>query len=318
MKGIKFTVALMLAVLTFITLVAVGQSSPKEVNLVFSYFTGNGEDGLHLAYSHDGYTWTALNEGKSFLTPTAGKDKLMRDPSILQGPDGTFHMVWTVSWGERGIGYAHSTDLIHWSEQQYVPVMEHESETKNTWAPELFYDHRQKEFLIFWASTIPGRFEKGNEQKYNHRIYYTSTKDFKKFTATRLFYDHNFSVIDAAISKAGKQYIMFLKDETDKPFTPEKNIRIATAKKAKGPYTAPSKPITGDYWAEGPTPIKVNDKWFIYFDKYTKHKYGVVTSTDLKDWTDESDKLTMPSGIRHGTAFFVSDEVLNTLKTYHE
>ena len=91
------------------------QRSPSaQQHYLFSYFTGNGEDGLHFAHSTDGYKWTAINGGKSLLKPTAGSDKLMRDPSIVRGPDGTFHMVWTVSWGERGIGYSSSQDLIHW------------------------------------------------------------------------------------------------------------------------------------------------------------------------------------------------------------
>ncbi|HJT74683.1 MAG TPA: hypothetical protein VJ720_11705, partial [Chitinophaga sp.] len=64
---------------------------------VFAYFKGNGEDGLHLAYSRDGYKWTALKNDSSFLTPTVSKDKLMRDPCIIRGKDGTFQMVWTVS-----------------------------------------------------------------------------------------------------------------------------------------------------------------------------------------------------------------------------
>lgn len=301
----------LLTIILFST--ALSFAAGQQTDLLFSYFVGNGEDGLHLAYSHDGLHWTALHEGKSFLTPTAGKDKLMRDPSILQGPDGTFHMVWTVSWGEKGIGYASSKDLITWSEQQYIPVMEHEPDTRNCWAPELFYDASQKQFLICWASTIPGRFPRGDEQKYNHRLYCTTTKNFKDFSPAKLLYDHGFSVIDAAIVSAGKEYVMFLKDETDKPMTPEKNIRIATAKKATGPYSEPGKPITGNYWAEGPTPIKINSKWFVYFDKYTQHKYGVVTSTDLKTWTDESDNLVMPQGIRHGTAFMVSQEILDKL-----
>ncbi len=32
----------------------------KEPVYIFSYFKGNGEDGLHPAYSNDGYNWTAL------------------------------------------------------------------------------------------------------------------------------------------------------------------------------------------------------------------------------------------------------------------
>ena len=34
---------------------------------VFTYFTKNGEDGLHLAWSADGYRWEKLNAGKSYL-----------------------------------------------------------------------------------------------------------------------------------------------------------------------------------------------------------------------------------------------------------
>ena len=67
---------------------------------LFSYFTDNGQDGLHLAFSQDGLNWQALKGGKPFLFPTVGKDKLMRDPYILHGNDGLFHMVWTSSWNE--------------------------------------------------------------------------------------------------------------------------------------------------------------------------------------------------------------------------
>jgi hypothetical protein len=285
----------------------------QDKHYLFSYFIGNGEDGLHLAHSTDGFQWKALNEGKSFLTPAVGKEKLMRDPSLLQGEDGTFHMVWTVSWGEKGIGYSSSKDLIHWTEQKYIPVMEHEPSARNCWAPELFYDQKSNNYFIFWATTIPGRFAEGEDQKYNHRLYDVVTKDFKTFSDTRLFYDHTFSVIDAAIIQNNNTYVMFLKDETDKPNIPEKNIRIATSDTPAGPYSPPGKPITGNFWAEGPTPIKIKEKWFVYFDKYMEHKYGVIVSEDLKTWRDESDKLMMPQGIRHGTAFEVSKNVVDNL-----
>src|SRR3954447_12705738 len=57
---------------------------------LFCSFRGNGEDGLHLAWSNDGLKWTALKADKSFLKPQVGSEKLMRDPCIFQGPDGTF------------------------------------------------------------------------------------------------------------------------------------------------------------------------------------------------------------------------------------
>ena len=77
----------------------------------------------------------------SSLKPLVGDSKLMRDPSLLRGPDGTFHLVWTTGWkGDQGFGHSSSADLVHWAPQQFVPVMQHEPTTVNVWAPELFYD----------------------------------------------------------------------------------------------------------------------------------------------------------------------------------
>ncbi|SKC87454.1 glycoside hydrolase family 43 protein [Ohtaekwangia koreensis] len=291
------------------------QSSTSADIYLFSYFKGNGEDGLHLAYSEDGYAWQTLRHDSSFLKPTAGKDKLMRDPCIIQSPDGTFHMVWTVSWNEKGIGYASSKDLIHWSEQQYIPVMEHEKDARNCWAPEIVYDSRSQQFMIYWATTITGRFTETQSLKengYNHRIYYVTTKDFKTFSKTALLYNQGFNVIDATIVVDGKKYIMFLKDETIEP--PQKNIRIATSNDLTKGYTKPGKPITGKEWVEGPTSLKINNQWIVYFDKYGANKMGAVTSSDLISWTDISDKVNFPSGTKHGTALKVSRTVVDKLK----
>lgn len=286
----------------------------KPDGFVFTYFKGNGEDGLHMAYSEDGYKWNTLKNDTSFLTPEVGKDKLMRDPCVIKGGDGLYHMVWTVSWTDKGIGYASSKDLIHWSKQEFIPVMMHEEKARNTWAPEITYDEKAKTYMIYWASTIDGKFPetKSEEEKgYNHRIYYTTTKDFKKFSATKLLYEPGFNVIDASILKQDKGYVMFLKDETRNPV--QKNLKVAYSKNLTGPYSAASKAITGDYWAEGPTAVKIDNKWVVYFDKYTQKKYGAVRETS-NGWEDISEQVSFPSGTRHGTVIQVSADEIATLK----
>lgn len=294
--------------------VSAGIDSGADSVFLFSYFKGNGEDGLHLAVSSDGYQFRALNKDRSILTPTAGGDKLMRDPCIIRGANGGFHMVWTVSWEERGIGYAYSEDLVNWSEQQYIPVMEHEPAAMNCWAPELNYDPSTGQYIIYWATTIPGRFsEPGqNEDDHDHRIYYTLTKDFKQFSKTELLYDRGFNVIDATIKKHGNDFIMFLKNETLVP--PEKNIRIASAKAITGPYSTAGPAITGDYWAEGPTVTRVDDKWIVYFDKYRERVMGAIASADLENWEDISAQVHFPEGTRHGTVLKISAEEFDYLK----
>lgn len=282
---------------------------------LFSYFKGNGEDGLHLAYSDDGLSWHALNNDNSLLRPAIGKDKLMRDPQIALGPDGLFRMVWTSSWSEPVLGYASSPDLIHWSAQQAITPMAQEPSVRNIWAPETFYDAAKKEYLLFWSTTIPGRFpatDDTGDNGLNHRIYLTTTRDFCVFTPTRLFYDPGFNVIDATLVKAGGRSIMFCKDETRKPVA-RKNLRYAVSRRAHGPYGPASAPITGDYWAEGPSAIKIGHRWIVYFDKYTEHHYGAIASRDLQHWVDISAQVQLPAGARHGTVFGVAPAVLTGL-----
>lgn len=285
----------------------------KDVYL-FSYFVGNGEDGLHLAYSHDGLKWETLNNNRSFLKPELGKDKLMRDPSITQGKDGTFHMVWTTGWWNKHIGYASSKDLMHWSEQKIVPVMYYEPTTKNAWAPEVYYDKRNNLFYIIWASTIPGKFPElrtsANEKGLNHRQYFVTTKDFVTFSETKLFFDPGFSVIDGTIIKKGSTYWFIVKNENSAPA--EKNLRVTFSKDLKKGFPINvSENISGNDWAEGPTPLRIGKYVYVYFDKYRDEKYGAIRSKDGKIWEDISSEVSFPKGVRHGTTFKVSEKVFN-------
>jgi hypothetical protein len=290
---------------------------------VFCYFTGNGEDGLHLALSDDGYHFAALHGGKSYLAPVVGESKLMRDPCILLGPDGVYRMVWTDSWTGVTIGYASSTDLIHWSAEQAIEVNKNHPTALNTWAPEVHWDEANQQYIIFWASTIPGAFSEtaaggdpvsGTDQKYNHRIYCTTTRDFVTFTPSRLYFDPGFNCIDATVLAAKDKFYLIFKDETLLPVA-KKDLHTAVASSMEGPFTDVSPSITR-HWVEGPTAIQLGDKYVIFFDCYTEKHFGAVESTDLKNWTDITDKIKLPDGCRHGTVFAVTPAVADALLAY--
>lgn len=273
-------------------------STSKQAYL-FTSFHEPASEGLRLLYSEDGYKWRDMDT--VFVKPAIGKDKIMRDPSIACGPDGTFHLVWTTEWkGGNGFGYTHSKDLRHWSEQRYIPVMAHEPSVVNVWAPELFYDDEAQEFVIIWASTLPYRFEKGIEDEHNnHRMYYTTTKDFVNFSPTRLFFDPGFSVIDAVIVKVEKgKYVLVLKDNT----RPNRNLKVAFSDRATGPYTEVSAPFSENF-TEGPTVAKVGDSWLIYFDAYQSKRYGAVRTRDFKSFERVDSLVDIPKGHKHGTIF---------------
>jgi hypothetical protein len=298
------------------------QIEMNEPACLFTYFTRNGQDGLHLAWSRDGYTWESLNGGASILTPKVGKEKLVRDPCVARGPDGTYHMVWTSGWWEKGIGYASTKDFVTWTEQRQLPVMEHEPTARNSWAPEIWWDDRREEFVIFWASTIPGRFPEtlgSSESELNHRMYGTTTKDFETFTPTTLFYDPGFNCIDATFLRDGDRTWIVIKDETKFP-EPRKYLRIATAESVQGPFGELSAPFTPPgLWVEGPTAIRIGDATLVYYDAYTEKHFGAMRSRDLATWEDVTDSMTFPDEgtpvrMRHGSVFEVTMGVIAKLR----
>ncbi|KAL1515112.1 hypothetical protein AB1Y20_004175 [Prymnesium parvum] len=296
------------------------------------YFTGNGEDGLHLLWSADGYTWSAVRDGESLLHPSSGEGLggLMRDPSLAVGPDGTFHLVWTTSWTGGAIGYASSRDLVEWSAQRALRVMADEPRTRNCWAPELLYNERRGVWLIFWSSTVDGRFSQtadSSESGLNHRMYATSTSDFLSFSPTRLLFDAGFSSIDGTFlrpspwalsaSNPPEELLWIVKDETLKPEA-HKHLRMCRAAwdqlesgglsvifGALGPPLSPE-----GVWAEGPSLVRLDRHWVVYYDAYQENRYRAMRSDDLVHWEDVTAQLSIPfegtaQRVRHASVLWL-------------
>jgi len=303
-------------------------AAPDSTAFLFSYFTRNGEDGVHLAWSRDGVTWLPLLGGRAVIRPAVTgngigwqvwdtRAALMRDPSILRGPDGVFHLVWTIAWTDRGIGVAHSPDLIHWSEQTRVPVMDREPAALNAWAPDLFYDDATRRYVIVWATAIPERFpatdslaERTSRGRADHRLYYVTTADFRKYSRAKLLYDGGFSAIDGTIARVRDRYFLVMKDETFYP--PRRYLRVASSRHATGPY-GPASPAITDYHTEGPSVLHTGGWWYVYYDEYTRGHYGAVRTRDFEAWEPFRDSLRTPRGIRHGSAFTAPASVLQRL-----
>ena len=279
----------------------------KEVYL-FTSFHDTDQKFLRFLWSEDGYHWN--NVPGTFLEANVGEAKQLRDPSITRGPDGTFHLVWTTGWHDsRGFGYASSKDLIHWSDQSFIPVMASEPTTVNVWAPEIFYDKLEKEFNIVWASTIPGWFPDLTESHTNnHRLFYTTTRDFETFAPSKLFLEAGFSVIDGFVLADKDRYVLICKDNS----RPNLNLRVAFGETSLGPWENISEPITPKF-TEGPCALKIGEDWIIYFDSYRNKHYGALKTRDFKTFTDISAEVSFPEGHKHGTAIKVPRKILDGL-----
>ena len=267
---------------------------------VSSSFHEPADEGLRFIYSRDGLHWDSIPG--TWLAPELG-DSIMRDPSIWRGEDGTYHLVWTIAWkGDTGIGYSSSTDLIHWTPQRRIPVMDSIRHTYSVWAPELFYDDTKGEYMIVFTAQVDDKTSTGrrNEHGDYHRMYYVTTRDFVAFSEPRLLYDAGYSCIDGVIVKRGEgDYVLVAKDNRKA----NSNLRVAFSKRPEGPYTLPlSRPFTGIF-AEGPSVTKVGDTYYIYYDLYRRHIYGASTTKDFIHFTDVTSNAAFPAGHKHGTVF---------------
>ena len=310
--------------LLFSMMVSCGPSQPRsaengEMAYLFCYFTNKNENknGMHLAWSKDGYQWTAIGPERGFLLPDTINPEnggRMRDPFVMKGPDGLYHCLWTTAWESDRIGYASSEDFITWSEQSFPRVMDG-YEVRNCWAPEMIYDEQNKQYIIFWASTIKvdGEWKTEEGKKYDHRMYYTTTRDFRTYAPAKVFFDPGHNVIDATIQKAGGRYYMIYKDETEIP-QPQKNFLVAVAERAEGPYIPTGdKPFTRD-WVEGPAVCPLSeDHYLVYMDAYRDKHYEAMITRDFTSWENVTDKISVPSGARHGSFVIVPMSMVDKL-----
>ena len=285
------------------------QAEQSRAFYMFTSFHEPANEGLRFLYSEDGIHWDSVPG--TWLKPVLG-DSILRDPSIVVGKDSTFHLVWTIAWrGNTGFGYASSKDLMHWSEPKRIPAMDSVASTVNVWAPELFYDDVKDQYMVVYSSCVPDKeFTLGVEDvKNNHRLYYVTTKDFETFSGPKLLYDPGFSCIDAVIVKrAAQDYVMVLKDNT----RPNRNLKVAFAKDAEGPYTEASSAFTG-FLVEGPSVEKLGEDYLVYFDDYNNHIYGAVKTRDFVEFTSMTDSVSIPKGHKHGTIFRAGEQTVNNL-----
>ena len=302
---------------------------PSGSPWLFAGFRRDSTDGVYYAISLDGYHWKLANGGKPVVPPTV-PGELMRDPFIQRAPDGSFRMVWTWAWYDRVIGYSQSKDLVTWSPHRQLAVMANEPVAANVWAPALYYEPAQKRWLIFWASTIPGRFpgdDSGDSATtpagkigLNHRIYSTTTTDFQSFTPARLFFDPGYSAIDATLLPPvapGKSFTLIFKDERKQPL--EKHLLTATGPGIEGPWSNLSEPIS-EPWSEGAAIIPVAATadqpagYLAYYDHYSQDQhYGAIFSPDLIHWSDALAKIDFPAGMRHGSFVQITQAEYNRL-----
>ena len=110
-----------------------------------------------------------------------------------------------------------------------------------------------------------------------------TTNDFRSWSPARLFHDGGFSVIDGVVVQDGDRAVLVMKDETLYPQA-RKHLSVAPAARMSSTYGSASPAFTPD-WVEGPTVLRLGDVWRIYYDEYTRKRYGATDTRDFRTFT---------------------------------
>ncbi len=279
----------------------------------------DADHGLHMAYSWDGWKWTALNNDKPIMAgDTIAEQKGIRDPYIYRGPDGGFCVAMTdlhvfakrdglrttewerdfkkYDWGNnRGLVLLKSFDLVHWNRTNLdfskltCPTGEKDaegnpmpwSEIGCAWAPEMVTTKDGRILLHFTT-----RFQRGR----NHIRYVYMNNDFTQMTSDpqilfRAPLDANGNpvkhTIDSDITLVGDTYHLFA--------TQHGHPIHATSKNLTGPYT--QVPFNDGVSQSHEAPMlwkRIGEPWYILMqDRYTMnpHNFYFVKTQDLQEFT---------------------------------
>ncbi len=294
--------------------------------------TPDGEQ-VYFGKSLDGFNWEAVNGGKPVLTSTLS-EKGCRDIEIVRLHTGGFVIITTdlciayrmdenynVDWkkvnssGSKCLCMWRTDDLVNFSEQKLIYFGR--DDFGCLWAPEVFFDEENEEYLIHWGSTV-------KETDYKHMsIYCTTTKDFETFSKPKLYFTKDNEILDSHITKVGDTYHLFYKNSENPPM----NMH-ATSKNLYGPFEHDRafedymhREIKAPGAYEGPTTYTLPDgRWCLMLDFFgcEKDKMGYVPFVSSKPgdacFEIATDEFSFPYGFKHGKVIEITQEEYDRLK----
>ncbi len=257
-----------------------------DTTFLMSAFNATSENALSIFSSYDGATFTST--ASETYKPEQG---LLRDPSIMQMPDGTYYVTYTTGWMGGTFGVAKSRDLRHWDHIADIEIGL--AGVTNVWAPEWFRDTDGSVSIVVSLSMA------GTKGPFAAYALKATDVAAGKFAAPVAMAGLDNNHIDTFPVKSGDTYYAFTKNETTK------TIELATAKALTGPWTIDK---TGDWagwgdWIEGPAVVRLpNNGWRIYFDDYRGKTYWYSDSYDgFATWSPKQELGGASGAVRHFT-----------------
>ncbi|PWZ02443.1 putative arabinase [Testicularia cyperi] len=317
------------------------RATPKYAGYGFYYFLGNaeGQEQIYAAVSkgNDPTSWDLLNKGNPILVSNVGT-KGVRDPYLIRSPDGTkyfliatdLHVGSGTSFedgarrGSNSIVIWQSSDLKNWSSPILSKVIDNYS--GEAWAPEGFYNSKTGKYDIFFAGNVfNNTADPHHDAAFYHRIFKSSTYDFKTFDAAQVYIDRKGDgVIDMDfLHGADGRYYRFVKNEvpTSDPHPLTIYQEVSSDGTADGKWSVVAGNIgSGQIGvAEGPTSFVDNvdpTKSWLWVDEYNNRGYVPLVSTpNNPQWTLVNNGAGGPSNkARHGSIVPLTQTEWNALR----
>lgn len=321
----------------------------KDMAAYLMVFHQDEDHCLHAAISRDGYTFTALNDGKPIIAgDTIADQKGIRDPHIYRGPDGGFYLAMTdlhiyaqrdgyrdtewerdgkaYGWGNnRGLVLMKSFDLIHWTRTniRFDQMSKEFAQIGCAWAPETVYDPVTGRMMIYFTMRF------GTEQ---NRLYYVYVnQDFNRIESIPqiLFeYPSGASAIDGDITPIWNEerqkmeyHLFYVAHESGS------GIKQAVSDRIDGGYRFDPRWIDFEPVAcEAPNVWKRigEDKWVLMYDIFgiNPHNFGFVETSDfvhfknLGRFNEGVMKTTNFRSPKHGAVIHLTQEEADRLENY--
>ncbi len=331
---------------------AVAQERKNQKSAYLMVYHKDADHSLHMAYSEDGYQWTALNGDRPVISgDTIAGQRGIRDPHIFRGPDGAFYLAMTdlhifarraglrtteweregekYGWGNnRGLVLMKSTDLVHWTHTQidFTRLPKQEgidwSEVGCVWAPETVYDEEKGHLMIHFTT------RQGNGKNFICYVYVNDDFDALIGQPHLLLQapELSYGIIDSDICRVGDTYHLFFVSH-ERTAT----IRHATAQKITGPYKMDDTYYDNErrgHEAPNCWQRQGTDTYVVMWDCYNlkTHNFGFVETRDFFTYKpigyfdEKGGKMTRTNfqEQKHGAVTYISHKELKRLKKAFE
>lgn len=282
--------------------------SEKDMGAYLFVFFSDPTHSLFMATSHDGYTFTAVNDGQPIIAgDTIAEQRGIRDPHISRGPDGAFYLCMTdlhifakraglrdtewerdgdkYGWGNnRGLVLMKSFDLINWTRTNLridKAFPDKFGDIGCAWAPETTYDPITGKMMIYFTMRI------GNGKS---QLYYAYTNDdfTELVTEPRILFEYpnpKIQILDADVTPipGGRYCMMYVAQDGPS------GIKMALSDSIHSGFQYDPRWIDFEpNSCEAPNVWKRigENKWVVMYDIFgiNPHNFGFCETTDFVDF----------------------------------